>query len=171
MRMRSPLPIGVPALLRRGTIGLLMFFVGASHAALFARTAANLHSEAQAAKAEGKQLAVALTLPDCPGCLEMAKIVYADRATELAIGRRFRTVRLDISGTGIVIDALGRSTTAADLAKRLRVVATPSFVFFGGDGRILYRYTGPLDRAGLRSLADYVTHEKFEQFPFVAGAD
>jgi putative intracellular protease/amidase len=54
--------------------GLMVFLaVGGSQAALFERSVDNLQREAEAAHAEGKQLAVVLTLPDCPGCLEMEK--------------------------------------------------------------------------------------------------
>ena len=96
----------------------------------------------------------------------MEKTAYRDRRTEKLIEGRFRTVRLDLSRSAPIIDALGRVTTAADLAKRLRAVATPSFVFYAGDGSFLYRYTGTLDQAGLRNLADYVVRAKFEEFPF-----
>jgi len=147
--------------------GLLFYLVGGgSQAALFERSADNLQQEAKAAHAEGKRLAVALTLPDCPGCREMEKTAYRDRRTEKLIEGRFRTVRLDLSRSAPIIDALGRATTVADLAKRLRAVATPSFVFFASDGSFSYRYTGTLDQAGLRDLADYVVRAKFEDFPF-----
>lgn len=147
--------------------GLLFLLVGGgSQAALFERSADNLQQEAAAAQAEGKQLAVVITLPDCPGCLEMEKTAYRDRRTEKLIEGRFRTVRLDLSRAAPIIDPLGRTTTVADFAKRLRAVATPSFVFFAGDGSFSYRYTGTLDQAGLRDLADYVVRAKFEEFPF-----
>ena len=147
--------------------GLMVFLaVGGSQATLFERSVDNLQREAEAAHAEGKQLAVVLTLPDCPGCREMEKTAYRDRRTEKLIEGRFRTVGLDLSRSAPIIDALGRATTAADLAKRFRAVATPSFVFFAGDGSFLYRYTGTLDQAGLRDLTDYVVRAKFEEFPF-----
>jgi len=147
--------------------GLLFFLIGGgSQAALFERNADNLQQEAAAAHAEGKQLAVVLTVPDCPGCLEMEKTVYRDRRTEKLIEGRFRTVRLDLSRSAPIIDTLGRATPVADFAKRLRAVATPSLVFFAGDGSFAYRYTGTLDQAGLRDLADYVVRAKFEEFPF-----
>ena len=154
---------------RSGWAGLaLCLAVGTAQAALFGRTVDNLLTEVEAARAEGKQLAVVLTLPDCPGCLEMERTVYPDKAAERRIGRRFRTVRLDLSQTGSITDAGGRTTTPAELAKRLRAVATPSFVFFAGDGAFLYRYTGTLDRSGLRDLADYVAQARFENVPFIA---
>jgi len=143
--------------------------IGVAQAALFERQVDNLQAEVAAAHGEGKQLAVLLTLPDCPGCLEMERRVYSDKATEKRIGRRFRTVRLDLSRSGPITDPTGRATNPAELAKRLRAVATPSFVFFDGDGSFRYRYTGTLDKAGLQNLADYVWRAKFEAFPFSPG--
>ena len=152
---------------RQVTAALIVLLAsGGSPAALFERTVDNLQREAEAAHAEGKQLAIVLTLPDCPGCMEMERTVYRDRRTEKLIGGRFRTVRLDLSRSAPIIDALGRATTAADLAKRLRAVATPSFIFFAADGSLLYRYTGTLDQTGLRDLADFVVRAKFVEAPF-----
>ena len=143
---------------------------GLAGATLFARPADNLQHEAAEARAEGKALAVVLTLLDCPGCREMERSVFTDPAVVRDIGRRFRTVRLDLERAEPLIDAQGRSTDAASLAKRLRAVATPSFAFFAGDGGLVYRYTGTLDQRGLRRLATYVRRGGFEQAPFNPGA-
>ena len=156
----------IPTLRQVAAALIILLASGGSHAALFARTADNLQREAEAAHADGKQLAIVLTLPDCPGCLEMERTVYRDRRTEKLIAGRFRTVRLDLSLATPIIDAMGRTTMVENFARRLRAVATPSFLFFAGDGSFLYRYTGTLDQTGLRDLADYVARAKFEEFPF-----
>lgn len=138
----------------------------ASHAALFTGTTADLQAEAQAAGRQGKLLAVFLTMPDCPGCLEMERNVHPDPATEKAFGKRFRTVQLDIVETRAIVDARGQSTTPTQLALRLRAVATPSYAFFDARGQVLYRYTGTLDKAGFRQLANYVDKGEYENRPF-----
>lgn len=148
----------------------LSLVAGAAQAALFTRTTADLQAEVRAAGAEGKQLAVFLTLPDCPGCLEMERSVHPVPAVEKSFARRFRSVYLDMSQTGHLIDPAGRPTTPAALAQRLRVVATPSYAFFDRNGQVLYRYTGTLDPGGFRQLADYVAKARYEQHPFVAPA-
>lgn len=135
-------------------------------AALFERPATDLQAEVRAAGSEGRQLAVFLTLPDCPGCREMERRVFSDAGLERAFGRQFRSVRLDIAQTGPLTDPAGRVTTPGEFAHRLRAVATPSLAFFSADGQVLYRYTGTLDGAGLRRLADYVAHGGYEKRPF-----
>lgn len=147
-----------------GLLGLNVQFP--AHAALFERPSVDLQAEARAAAAEGKQLAVFLTLPDCPGCLEMERTVYRDKAVESGFARKFRSVRLDISETGKITDPAGNGTSPSDFARRLRALATPSFVFFDGRGQVLYRYTGTLDSAGFRQLADYVSRGDYERHPF-----
>lgn len=154
-----------------GLLGLVIGVVaGGAQAALFARPATDLQQEAAAAQAQGHKLAVVLTLPDCAGCREMEKAVFTDGATEKAVGRRFHTVHLDLSRSESIVDAQGAATTPGDLARRLRAVATPSLIFFGGDGTFLYRHTGTLDRAGLRALADHVDKARYERQPFVTPA-
>ncbi|UCV05650.1 SCO family protein [Dechloromonas denitrificans] len=143
---------------------------GPANAALFARTTTDLQAEVRAAAAEGKQLAVFLTLPDCPGCLEMERQVHAVPAIEKAFKRKFRTVSIDISTSDSLVDPAGRPSTPAAFAQRLRAVATPSYAFFNRDGQVLYRFTGTLDQNGFRQLADYVSSARYEQRPFVAPA-
>jgi thioredoxin-related protein len=89
-RLLEPL---IPTLRQVAAALFILLASGGSQAALFARTADNLQREAEAAHADGKQLAIVLTLPDCPGCLEMERTVYRDRRTEKLIAGRFRTVR------------------------------------------------------------------------------
>lgn len=137
-----------------------------AHAALFERSTANLKDEALAATRDGKLLAVLLTIPDCPGCIEMERRVHADPATTKALARQFRTARLDIASPAPIADGDGKTTSGPELARRLKAVATPSYAFFDGRGRLLYRYTGTLDAAQFRKLGRYVAHGDYEQRPF-----
>jgi len=137
-----------------------------AQAALFERAPSDLQAEVRAAAAEGKQLAVFLTLPDCPGCLEMERTVHRNATLEKRFARKFRSVRLDIAQSAAIIDPAGRKVAPGDFAKRLRAVATPSFAFFDGQGNTLYRYTGTLDVGGLRELGNFVASAAYEAKPF-----
>jgi len=167
--------MAVVATIQRGlgfALALLALHAAAGEAkfGLFSRSTADLQAEARAAGAEGKQLAVFLTLPDCAGCREMERNVHPLPAVDQAFSRKFRSVRLDISAAGPLLDPAGRSTTPAAFAQRLRAVATPSYAFFAADGQVLYRYTGTLDAKGFGQLADYVVCGSYERYPFVAPA-
>lgn len=136
--------------------------------ALFTHAARDLGAEARAAKAEGKKLAVWFTLPDCAGCKEMERSVFANPALGQRFDHQYRHVRLDLAGNDPVLDAAGQPVGAPDLARSLGVVATPSFAFFDGQGQLLYRHTGTLSRGDFSRLARYVARAEYENLPFRA---
>jgi len=150
---------------RQLALGLALL-AGSAWAGLFDATSADLQAEARAAAAEGKRLAVFLTLPDCPGCLEMGRSVFPAADVRRALAG-YRTLHLDIAQQTALTDPSGRPTTPGDFARRLRAVATPSFVFFDGQGQVLYRHTGTLDGEGFKALAAYVAKGEYEKRPFV----
>ncbi len=141
-----------------------------AQAALFERSSLDLQAEARAAGGEKKLLAVFLSLPDCAGCQEMVRHLFADPATQSKAGKRFRTVYLDISRNETLIDPAGRQTTPGDFARRLRAFATPSLVFFDGQSQVLYRHTGTLDATGFANLLGFVERAEYEERPFVPPA-
>lgn len=151
-------------------LGALLFAgILPADAAPFAAAPRDLQAEARAAGAAGQRLAVFLTLPDCPGCREMERTVFAAPAVAKALAG-YRTLRVDIAGEAPLTDPAGRSTTPGEFARRLRAVATPSFAFFDGRGQVLYRYTGTLDAEGFRALARYVARADYERQPFAPPA-
>jgi protein SCO1/2 len=147
-------------------IFLLLLLPSLATAALFERSTFDLQAETLAAAKGKKLLAVFLTLPDCPGCLEMERTVFNEKSLNSAVDRKFRHIRLDITQQATLIDPGGKTTTPASFARSLRAIATPSFAFFDGRGQILYRYTGTLDAAGFRQLLGFVEREEYEQRPF-----
>lgn len=150
-----------------GCSALLLQAPQPAAADLFERTTIDLQTEARSAGKEGKHLVAFLTLPDCPGCREMERVVFGQRQIENNLSRHYRSVRLDISRNDRIIEPNGNATTAADFARRLRAVATPSFVFFNARGEVLYRHTGTLDGAAFTHLARYVRRGDYERQPFV----
>ncbi|HJW27199.1 MAG TPA: SCO family protein [Rhodocyclaceae bacterium] len=138
--------------------------------ALFSREASDLQAEAQAARSEGKKLAVAFTLPDCPGCREMERTVFQEPAVTARFSRQYRSVKVDLARSEPLADLQGQRAPAADLARRLGAYATPSFAFFDGRGEFLYRSTGTLSAADFQRLGQYVARAGYEQRPFAATA-
>ncbi|HET7775449.1 MAG TPA: thioredoxin family protein, partial [Azospira sp.] len=124
--------------------------------ALFSREASDLQAETQAARAAGKKLAVAFTLPDCPGCREMERTVFQDPGVTARFSRQYRSVKVDLARSEPIVDLQGQRSPAADLARRLGAFATPSFAFFDGKGDFLYRYTGTLSATDFNRLGQYV---------------
>ena len=157
-----------------GTLGILALLASLAPAtagardALFSREATDLQAEAQAARAEGKRLAVAFTLPDCPGCREMERTVFQDPGVTARFSRQYRSVKLDLGRSEPINDPQGQRAPAADFARKLGAFATPSFAFFDGRGDFLYRFTGTLSATDFKRLGQYVAQARYEQRPFAA---
>jgi protein SCO1/2 len=146
---------------------LALAFCGQAAAALFAAEGRDLRAEIQAAKREGRRLAVFLELPDCPDCLEMKRGVFADPRVAANFGRNYRTVHVDLASASPIVDAEGKVCTPQELAEQLRVFATPSFVFFAADGSLEYRHTGALTRpSDFLRLGRFVARAIYETQPF-----
>lgn len=138
--------------------------------ALFSRETADLQAEARAARAEGRKLAVAFTLPDCPGCREMERSVFRDPAVASRFARQFRSVQVDLAHSEAIASPDGQRLPATEFARRLGAFATPSFAFFDGSGAFLYRSTGTLEAADFTRLGRYVARAGYEERPFVPSA-
>ncbi len=145
---------------------LFLLLPSLATAALFERSPLDLQAETLAAAKGKKLLAVFLTLPNCPGCLEMERTVFSEKSLNSAVDRKFRHIRLDITKQATLIDPGGKTSTPASFARSLHAIATPSFAFFDARGQILYRYTGTLDSTGFRQLLSFVEREEYEQRPF-----
>ena len=143
------------------------FLPSLAAATLFERSTPDLQAETRAAAAEGKGLALFLTLPDCPGCREMERTVFNEKSLNAAVDRQFRHLRLEINGETPLTEPGGKTSTPAAFAQRLRAVATPAFAFFDARGQLLYRHTGALDARGFGQLLDFVERGEYERQPFV----
>ena len=146
---------------------LLFLFPGAALAALFSAESRDLAAELQAARDEGRRLAVFFELPDCPNCLKMKREVFSDRKAEEDFGRVYRTVRVNLASPVAVVDAQGQKRSALEIAEAFRIYAAPSFAFFARDGSLEYRYSGELPRASeLLRLGRHVSEALYEEGPF-----
>ncbi|WP_079435735.1 thioredoxin fold domain-containing protein [Zoogloea sp. LCSB751] len=163
--MKFHLPSSMAALLLAGLAAS-----GTASAALFERSTNDLQTEVRSAAANGRQLAVLLTMPDCPGCREMEKKVFHNAALEKTFAAQFASARVDITQESSLIEPSGKTSSPAQWATRLHAVGTPSFVFLDKQGQVLYRYTGALTAKDFRQLTKYVAGGHYEHHPFQPSA-
>lgn len=154
--------------LRAALCATLLTLTASAQAAVFAQATTDLQAAARAAQTDGKRLAILLTLPDCPGCVDMERHVFGARDVEQAVRRDFATVRVDISQSTPLITPAGQSTPAGTWARQIRALGTPAFVFTNGQGEILYRHVGKLAAADLIRLHRFVARGDYEHHPFQA---
>lgn len=110
----------------------------------FEQSFGNLKDELVLAKQGGKQgVFVMFNDPDCPWCQKMKATVLNQVAVQDYYRAHFRVLHVDTRGDAMLTDFSGRETSEKDFAfKEHRVRATPVFIFFGLDGKPMYRFTG-----------------------------
>lgn len=155
-------------------LGATCFWAGASASdgdAFFEQTLGDFRAEIQSArKAEKHAVLLMFEAEGCPYCRKMRQNVLSREDVQAYFRRRFAAFPVDVLGDVPVTTPDGRETTEKKFAAALKVRGTPTFVFFGHDGRELARYAGATrDADEFMLLGRYVADghyvsQSFEQF-------
>lgn len=110
----------------------------------FNQSFGDLKDEAHTAKQEGKTgVLIMFEEADCPWCHRMKQTVLNQVPVQKYFRKHFRILTVDIKGDNPITDFSGMQTTEKNFAfKENRVRATPTFIFYGTNGKRLERYTG-----------------------------
>ena len=106
-------------------------------------------------KPAANTLAVLFEQKHCAACDEIHARGFKDKAT-LALVDRFDVVRLELFGTTPLVTPQGRSATAEQWARQLKIAYTPTIVFFDTGGKEVFRIEAYLKPFHLASSFDYV---------------
>jgi thioredoxin-related protein len=138
----------------------------ASH--FFQPTFGDLHAELAAAKQQGKKgVFLFFEMDDCPFCARMRSTILNQADVQEAFRANFLLFPVDVNGDTPLTDFDGKPTTEKAFAIAHRVRATPTMLFFGLDGRLVARYTGPTkDKAEFLLLGTYVADGAYATEPF-----
>lgn len=112
----------------------------------------------------GKPVIAVFERKSCRDCTELHREGFARPEVKRLLGG-FRVVQLDLLGEREVVTPEGRRSTERDWARALQVVNTPSFVFFGRDGKEVFRADGYLRPFHLASTLDYVASGAYRDEP------
>lgn len=143
--------------------------------AFFEQTLGDFRAEIQAAQKAGKAgVLLMFEAEGCPYCRKMRQNVLSRNEVQDYFRQHFLAFPVDVVGDVPVTAPDGRETTEKKFAAALKVRGTPTFVFFGHDGRELARYAGATrDADEFMLLGRYVAegHYKGQSFDqFRAGA-
>ena len=116
----------------------------------------NFPDEIAAAAEENKTLVVMFHQTGCPYCTKMRARVFPDPRVIEYYSRRFVMFQSNIRGDLPVVGPGGKETTEKQLARMLRVRATPVFIFYDKTGRQALRVTGFLDAERFVKAGKYV---------------
>jgi len=131
----------------------------------------NLPEEVAAARSEGKTgILVMFMDEDCPWCARMKATVLNRVDVQDYYRRHFRSLEVDVNGDVTITDFSGKEMSQKDFSFKLhRVRATPVFIFFGLDGKVLTRYTGAArDAREFLLLGEFIESGAHAQTNFTA---
>lgn len=137
----------------------------------FDQSFASLPDEVAATRAEGKRgILVMFVAEDCPWCAKMKAGVLNRVEVQDYYRRHFRILMMDANGDAPMTDFNGHEMPQKDFAFKLhRVRATPVFMFFGLDGKVLLRYTGATrDAREFLWLGEFVVSGAYARTNFTA---
>lgn len=111
-----------------------------------------------------KPLLVLFEQKQCYDCDELHNDIFKRKETIEQV-KRFNVVRLDMWGSDKITGLNGKTTTAKDLAKSLKINHSPSFVFFDNKGKEVFRIDAYLKSFHTQSVMDYVASKAYIKQP------
>lgn len=129
----------------------------------------NLDEELEIAEEEGKSgVFIMFTDKDCPWCLKMKTTIMNRADVQDYYREHFRLLVIDINGDTLMTDFDGNEMQEKEFAfKRLRVRATPVFMFFDTKGKKTMRLTGIVrDAREFLWLGEFVTNGDYQRTNF-----
>jgi thioredoxin-related protein len=112
----------------------------------------------------GKPLAVLFETRRCKPCDEMHDEAFP-RPSLRALLARFDVARLGLGDSAAIVAPDGRRIDAAAWARELKVEFTPAVVFFGDEGREVFRFDGYTRPFHFESAFEYVASGAYRQQP------
>lgn len=130
----------------------------------FDQNLGDLKAEMATAKKEGKKgILLMFELEDCPFCHRMKRTVLNRSEVQEFYKKNFLVFGIDAAGDNPLTDFSGKESTEKAYALANRVRATPVFVFYDLDGKVMTRYTGATkDAAEFLLLGKYVAEEAYK---------
>ncbi len=113
-------------------------------------------SEIEALAGEKKFLVLFFNQAGCPYCDKMRYRVHSTARVMKYFTKHFIMMETDIKGNLDIVMPDGTQGTERDFAKKLRVRATPVFIFYDKNGTSALRTTGYLDPKQFYLAGKYV---------------
>jgi thioredoxin-related protein len=136
--------------------------------AFFDTSLGDYAAELRTAQQQGKQgILLVLEAEGCPFCKRMREQVLSRPEVQQYFHRHFNVFSVDINGSVPVTGIDGKEQTEKAFVRGLKFKGTPSFFFFGVDGREMARYTGATrDAETFLALGRYVVEGHWQKMTF-----
>lgn len=121
-----------------------------------------LNEDVEEASKRGRHLMLFGHLEQCPYCARLLDENFRQGETKEFTEKHFDVIGIDIRGGKNVEWFDGNSYTEQQVAKNLKVKATPAMVFFDVKGNIVLQLNGYRKPAALRQALDYVNGKHYQ---------
>ena len=131
----------------------------------FDQSFGNFRDELETARKEDKLgIFIMFDDVDCPWCAKMKATVLNQVPIQDYYHKHFRVLDVDTRGSAPMVDFSGKEMTQQDFAFKVHHVrATPVFMFFDTDGKLLQRYTGATrDTQEFLWLAEFIVSGEYK---------
>jgi thioredoxin-related protein len=121
-----------------------------------------LNEDVEEAKAQGRHVMLFMHLAECPYCARLLNENFRSGDTKNFTEKNFDVIGIDIRGGNIVEWFDGKTYSEAELARKLKVVATPTLVFFDAKGKTVLQLNGYRTPRALRHALNYVQGKHYQ---------
>lgn len=128
----------------------------------------DLEAEAVDAKKAGKQAIVVMyEFDDCPYCARMKREVLSRPDVQTYFRKHFQLFQIDTRGDQMITGFDGRNLIEKEFARAAGIRYTPTFIFYGLDGKVLVTQRGAIyDPKRFMLLGEYVASGAFRSHSF-----
>lgn len=128
----------------------------------------DLKAEAADAKKAGKQAIVVMyEFDDCPYCARMKREVLSRPDVQTYFRKHFQLFQIDTRGDQTITGFDGKNLIEKEFARAAGIRYTPTFIFYGLDGKVLVTQRGAIyDPKEFMLLGEYVASGAFRSHSF-----
>ena len=128
----------------------------------------DLQAEAADAKKAGKQAIVVMyEFDDCPYCARMKREVLSRPDVQTYFRKHYQLFQIDTRGDQMIIGFDGKNLIEKEFARAAGIRYTPTFIFYGLDGKVLVTQRGAIyDPKEFMLLGEYVASGAFRSHSF-----
>jgi thioredoxin-related protein len=121
-----------------------------------------MQEDVEEASQQGRHLMLFMHLDECPYCARLLDENFRQGETKGFAEKHFDVIGINIRGGNTVEWFDGKNYSETELARKLKVIATPTLVFFDAGGKTVLQLNGYRKPPVLRQALDYV-HGKHYQ--------
>ena len=127
-----------------------------------------LGEDVQEASAQGRHVLLFFHLAECPYCSRLLDENFRSGDTQVFAEKYFDVIAIDLRGGHTVEWIDGESYSEKQLAAKLKVVATPTMMFFDHSGKTVLRLNGYRHPRSLRQALDFVQAKQYRSQSLVS---